>query len=241
MSGIEVVGLIAAIIGISESIIKAYDAIKDLRGLPEAFQTVNTRLPIIQQTLQDASTWAEDIKSDDHAGALKAVLISCKEKIEKLKKIFEEIANTSKKKFNLSVYRILIAKLGKTHLVETLMKDILGDLGTLATHHIFYAAAQKQAELGATDKQIELGATQKQAEITATQKQAELLEKAREDLATVPTSLSESDLDEIPSTASQYGDNNSQYNHFGPGDMNNIEGHYFQAEGEMNFDMIPPI
>ncbi len=43
-----------------------------------------------------------------------------------------------------------------------------------------------------------------------------------------------------PNSVSQPGDGNRQFNFFGSGNMNNVDGHYFMAQGDQNFGMIPP-
>lgn len=49
-----------------------------------------------------------------------------------------------------------------------------------------------------------------------------------------------SSLDEQPGVANQYGDNNRQYTLLWGGIQKNAEGHYFEANGDQNFGMIPP-
>lgn len=46
---------------------------------------------------------------------------------------------------------------------------------------------------------------------------------------------------EQPGVANQYGENNRQYNLFSEGTQKNTEGHYFEANGDQNFGIIPPI
>ena len=42
-------------------------------------------------------------------------------------------------------------------------------------------------------------------------------------------------------TANQHGENARKYNHFGGGMQRNAGGHYFEAKGNQNFGMIPPM
>ncbi|RYP02564.1 hypothetical protein DL765_010727 [Monosporascus sp. GIB2] len=87
------------------------------------------------------------------------------------------------------------------------MNGILEDLGSLTAHHVFQAVMQQQVEL---------------------------LDKAKQELANVPTSLSDSDFDEQPGTANQFGDGNRMLNNFG-GSQKNIEGgNYDSGGGVMN-------
>lgn len=203
---------IAGLIEVTEDIVEAYGSIKDLSSLPEAFQEVHKRLPLVEQTLRVAKIPAKKLKSADDAKALKTVLYSCDEKADKLREIFEKIGKKSKDQYESSVYRAIIIKQGK-HRVETLMDGILEDLGVLVAHRIFSAELQKQVGP---------------------------LAKAREELAEVSPSLADSDLADKPEAASQYGDNNRQYNLFGEGTQKIADGHYFEAMGNQNFGIIPP-
>lgn len=45
---------------------------------------------------------------------------------------------------------------------------------------------------------------------------------------------------EQPGLANQYGDNNRQYNLFSEGTQKIVDGHYFEAQGNQNFGMVPP-
>lgn len=44
-----------------------------------------------------------------------------------------------------------------------------------------------------------------------------------------------------PEAASQHGNNGRQYNLFGEGTQKITDGHYFEANGNQNFGMIPPM
>jgi len=212
MSGPNISHQIAGLIEVTEGIAEAYDPIKDLRGLPEAFQEVNKLLPLVEQTLRDAKSPAKKFKSSDEAKALETVLYSCDEKADKLLGIFKKIARNSKDQYDSSVYRTIVIQQGKNR-VETLMDGILEDLGALVSHHIFPAEIQMQTKP---------------------------LAEAREELAKASPSLADSDLAEKNGAANQYGDNNRQYNLFGKGTQKIVDGHYFEAHGDQNFSMIPP-
>lgn len=56
MSGVEVVGLISAIIGIIGAIENVYNSLRDAKNLPQAFGEVAIKLPLIWNTLQIAET-----------------------------------------------------------------------------------------------------------------------------------------------------------------------------------------
>ena len=214
MSGFEIFGLVAAIISVTETTIEVYNAIKDLHGLPEAFQEVSKRLPLVMQTLEAAKGQSKNTKSHDEIEALKSVLNSCKKKAEKLLDIFKSIANGLKNdSFTISAYRSVVIKLGKKFRVETLMGDILKDLEVLAAHHIFQAAMQKQVDS---------------------------LAEAKDGLEKVPPSLPDSDFDEKSDAFNQTGDRNKMFINTGSGTMKNVYGNNFEAKRDQNFGEISP-
>ncbi|KAJ6091638.1 hypothetical protein N7467_003607 [Penicillium canescens] len=211
MSGPDISRQIAGLIGVTEDIVEAYNSIKNLCSLPEAFQEVNKRLPLLEQTLRDAEIPAKKLKPTDDTKALETVLHRCDERADKMLEIFEEIGKRSKDQYDSSVYRAIVTKQGK-HRVETLMAGILEDLGVLVAHNIFLAEMKRQVEP---------------------------LAKAREELAEVSPSLADSNMADQSGAANQYGDNNRQYNLFGNGTQKVANGHYFEAMGDQNFDICP--
>ncbi|KAH9225074.1 hypothetical protein DL95DRAFT_254155, partial [Leptodontidium sp. 2 PMI_412] len=144
MSGIEIVGLIGAVVGLVEATIAISNSIQDLKGLPDAFGEVHKRLPLVEETLQAARRQFESESTDDEsAGKIEPFLRSCNDKVLELKEIFEKIAS-SKKKSAMSLYRTIVLKLGKEHRVEVLMKNILEDLQILTSNQVFQVATQAQ-------------------------------------------------------------------------------------------------
>lgn len=208
----QVVSLILHLRGAINKTGHAYDdTIKHFSDLPEAFHKLSKHLPLVDEALGEAEAPAREVKSADDAKVLETRLGSCKEKGDKLLKIFETIAKDSKGKYDASVYRRIAVQLGK-HRVETLMVGILEDLEVLAAHCVFQAVMQMQVER---------------------------LKSAKQELANVPPSLSDSDLEEQPGTANQYG-SGRQYNTFG-GPQKNIEGgNYKTGGGAMYIGTIPP-
>ena len=87
MPDTEIPRLVADLIEATEDIIEAYDKIKDLRGLPEAFQELSKWLPLVEETLREAKTPAKRVKPGDDASELEARLSSCGEKADKLLEI----------------------------------------------------------------------------------------------------------------------------------------------------------
>ncbi|KJX99160.1 hypothetical protein TI39_contig371g00011 [Zymoseptoria brevis] len=84
---IAVLGLIGAIINITEAIKETYKIAAAAHKLPEAFVVVNDRIPVVQKTLaviQTAYRGAED------ETAIRQSLNTCKENAEDLRYIFEQ-------------------------------------------------------------------------------------------------------------------------------------------------------
>lgn len=210
MSAPDIFRQIGDLIEVTEDIVDAYGSIESLCSLPEAFQEVNKCLPLVEQTLQDAKTPAERLKSADDTMTLERILDSCNNKASNLREIFKQLGEISKDQYDPSLYQQIIVKQDKQR-VETLMDGILKDLGALVTH-IFSGEMQRPVEP---------------------------LAQARKDLAEVSPSLADSDLADKPGAASQYGDNNCQYNLFGKGIQKVTGGHYFEARGNQNFGTMP--
>lgn len=212
MSASDVSRQIGDLIEVTNAIAKAYDSIKDLSSLPEAFQEVNKYLPLVGKTLQDAKSPAQRLQSaDDDTMALESLLYSCNDKAGKLREIFQQINEISEGRYDAFQYREIIIGQDR-QCVETLMDGILGDLRALIAHNIFPAEMRRLVEP---------------------------LEQARKELAGVSPSLADTDLADQPRTASQYGNNNCQYNLFGKGIQKITGGHYFEAKGDQNFGTIP--
>jgi hypothetical protein len=212
MSGPDIPRQIAGLIDDTEDIAEAYDSIKYLRGLPEAFQEVSKHLPLIEKILRDTKISAKRLKPTDDATVLEAVLNSYDERVYKLLEIFKRIAKKSTDQYDSSVYREIAIKQGKQR-VETVMDGILDDLSTLVAHSLFPTEIQRQVDA---------------------------LAKAREELVKVPPSLANSDLNERAGAANQYGNNNQQYNNPGNGNLKKVDGNNYEAYRDINIGMIPP-
>ncbi|MBA7490594.1 hypothetical protein ES702_01132 [subsurface metagenome] len=142
MSGIEVVGTIAAVIGIIDGSAKVWaDARKDLK-ISDTFQTVAARLPILQDTLHTCKDLLEpekDTLPKDAAIALLKTVKSCETKAANLQKIFQEtIPGESEEWYNR--YRKVVSRLGKGSKVEHLLKSIAEDAQIVADYRIVKAA-----------------------------------------------------------------------------------------------------
>ncbi|KAF5698450.1 ankyrin repeat-containing protein [Fusarium mundagurra] len=143
MSGIEVVGLLTATITIVETINKVYNGLKDVDGLPAAFQEVIGRLPLVQTVLQAVEEQIQPDANDTATQAMKAVVTRCKVRAEDLEKIFKAVAS-SEGMSRLERYRRVVRQLGKEKKVEALAKELLEDVHLLAERHAFQAATQAQ-------------------------------------------------------------------------------------------------
>lgn len=208
MSGIEIVGLIAAIVGLIEGTAEAYNAIKDLKDLPRAFKEVSKRLPIVKDTLQTAKRQAEKTTPDvESAAKIEPLLTGCEAKAKDLLDIFKQIEDAEGKSVK-AIYRTLVLKLGKAHKVEALMDAIMKDVQVLAADRVFQ---------------------------TATQAQVEKLQQAIEELAKMKPSVPDHYFDAATRgfSHSGEGDLNVQY---GDGDMNNVKGDMYKAQ-TMTFGM----
>ena len=216
-TGIEIVGLISGTITIVDTIIKAYEAIKDLRGLPEAFQQVNDRLPLLKNTLADAREQAENADSTDDPAALKDLLVSCEKKAKELRDIFLAIVkNSTSGEPVIAVYRSIVLKLGKKSRVEALMNDILKDLGVLAAHSMFRAATHKRVEE---------------------------VEKAREELEKVLPSVPDSAFDEGGGGSYTAGRDMFNYIASGSATLKRVEGNNYETQGNQGsiyYGTAPP-
>ena len=76
--GLEISSLIGTIITVVDNTIEVYDAIKDLHGLPQAFQQVNDRLPLVNETLGDAKGQTKNANSSGEAAARPAAAAAAK-------------------------------------------------------------------------------------------------------------------------------------------------------------------
>ena len=155
---------IARLANVAVQIMETYDKIKDIRGLPEAFQVVREWLPLVELTLVEVLTLTKKMNSTDDANVLRARLDRCQKKADNLQEMFEEMTWRSTKEYVPSVYQSIASQLGN-HRAETLMGGIVGDLLVLVVHPVFQTVRQETVES---------------------------LEQARHELANVPPSLLES-------------------------------------------------
>ncbi|RYP06507.1 hypothetical protein DL765_009461 [Monosporascus sp. GIB2] len=92
MSGAEVIGLISGIIAIVSATIKVYAAAANASGLPEAFNDVATRLPLVRNTLQIVCEHLNTLNPDEEScKVMKPVLERCEDRAKRLEQIFEKV------------------------------------------------------------------------------------------------------------------------------------------------------
>jgi CRISPR/Cas system-associated protein Cas10 (large subunit of type III CRISPR-Cas system) len=138
MSGAEAIaalGVISACITLVETSKKLLDAARDQHGLPEAFRVVRDQLPIIARTLQSVKGRSQEAGEDDWK-AVKPVLESCDQQLQKLKGILERVM-TKETDGHMDRYKKHVKTLGKGHKVEALAQRIFEQLQQLQNNHVF--------------------------------------------------------------------------------------------------------
>ncbi|KAF5622401.1 Pfs NB-ARC and ankyrin-domain protein [Fusarium tjaetaba] len=90
-TGIEVIGLVSAILTILETIGKISDALKNAKDLPPSFREVANKLPIVREILQAVEKHLSTLADKATDESIKAVLKHCREKAEKLEKLFRAV------------------------------------------------------------------------------------------------------------------------------------------------------
>lgn len=143
MSGIEVVGLVSGILTILETIGKLSDALKNAKDLPPAFREVADKLPIVRDILQAVEKHLSTSADQGTDEAIKAVLKRCREKAEKLEKLFKAV-EPSEDSSSFRRYALVVRSLGKGHRVEVLSKGMMEDVKLLVQNHTTQAATEAQ-------------------------------------------------------------------------------------------------
>ncbi|KAF4495762.1 hypothetical protein FAGAP_8092 [Fusarium agapanthi] len=143
MSGIEVIGLVSAILTILETIGNLSDAIKNAKDLPPAFREVADKLPIVREILQSVERHLSTSADQGTDEAIKAVLKHCREKAEKLEKLFKAV-DPSEDTSSFRRYVLMVRSLGKGHRVEVLSKGMMEDVKLLVQNHTAQAATEAQ-------------------------------------------------------------------------------------------------
>jgi hypothetical protein len=211
---------IAAIIAIVDSILSTYSAIREIKGLPKAFEEVERNLPLVKETIEIAQRQLYcNAPSDAEIRAIEPVLKACESKLKELNKILtgmkwkkkEDNGETKDWSSLAKFYHKVVVPMGKAHRVETLTSAIMKSLKALAIHQIFKAATEPLVRK---------------------------LEEAINGLSQVEPSIPDSDFETTGSTVSQT--NNDHANGFlcTEGTMhNNVGGNFWKSDQNMNFGM----
>ncbi|KAI8299445.1 hypothetical protein K4K61_010646 [Colletotrichum sp. SAR11_59] len=145
MSGAEaVIGLIAGVIGLLEAANKAYDTIKDIAGLPKAFEEVSQRIPLVLQILEHAKTNAEQAPGQT-INAITPVITACKREAEVLNDILVKLANGDSG-WDQNKYVQMVKCKGKKARVEDLMRKIVENVHFLASDKTMKLATAQQLQ-----------------------------------------------------------------------------------------------
>lgn len=148
-----IIGLISGVIAIVDGTKKVYDAAKDTKGQPEAFRKVASRLPLVLSILQKAKTDAENL-SEDAQEEIEPTIIACREKAEKLQKIFYKVVRKDDDGW-FDRYKKAAGTLGKRNKIEGLMEGILKDIQVVACDRLMGTSTEDQVrELGEAIKEM---------------------------------------------------------------------------------------
>lgn len=149
---------------------------------PSKLSPAGKRLPVVKKTLE---TVKHNVKSMRSAGsdleqsqALENLVKAYDSKVKQLQKTFDGLRDSEDKPV-IQAYRTLVTRIGKSVRVESLMADILADLQTMGSGHVFQ---------------------------TATRRQMEGLERAIEDINRADPSLPNSEFEEKAGSHDHYGE-----------------------------------
>ncbi|KAF3927389.1 hypothetical protein ABW21_db0205276 [Orbilia brochopaga] len=212
MSGAEIIGLIAGILGIAEVVGEIYRTAKDAESLPKAFSDVAQRLPLLQNTLKKAEDQlkARNLTTNEEK-EIKPIIVACEENAKDLKRIFEAVVPLPGAS-RTERYCAAARALGKKGRVESLMKGMLERVQDLVNNHTIRAATEEQIKE---------------------------LSDAINAMAKLPPSVPDSVFDKSAPHNVHWG-SGSINDHSGTGDINNHTGSgYFFNGQNMNFGFIP--
>ena len=138
MSGLDAISTLATIITIIDASVRVFDRVQKDVKLPEAFQIIGSRLPIILHTLQ---TCEENFKSGRDSmtpanyNALTKVVDDCDQKAQMLNNIFQQVIpgedDTKEER-----YLKIVKRFGKGNKVEKIMQLMTKDVQLLVDHHL---------------------------------------------------------------------------------------------------------
>ncbi|CAK7220234.1 hypothetical protein SCUCBS95973_004090 [Sporothrix curviconia] len=144
--------VIASTIALVQAISSAYNIIREIKGLPRAFDRVHESLPLLQKTLQEAEALFLGNEVDPSLKmAVMPIISRCRDHAQALSNVFDEAVRVKKRSeegssrtnvFNGS--HTLLLKLRKGTKIEALMNDIMSDINELSSHRLFQTATRDQ-------------------------------------------------------------------------------------------------
>lgn len=143
ISGIELVGLISAIISILQASIEVYNGVSSSSDLPPSFRDVALRLPLILDTLRIAQEGLIDNESDESLESLRSCLEICQQKSLELERTFRDLLLPAHASRVVRLYNALKATM-KADKVRDLGKGISEDLQALTANHAIQATTRSQ-------------------------------------------------------------------------------------------------
>ncbi|KAE8309804.1 hypothetical protein BDV41DRAFT_580211 [Aspergillus transmontanensis] len=134
MSGVELLGVLSAIITVLDATTTLYHARKDIR-LSETFEVAARRLPVLLHILQTFKATLEPLKdslSSDVCQALEETLNNCEEKARSLSEIFTKVLSGPTDSVSWRQrYSKIVHRLGQRNKVDSLMIAITQDVQLL--------------------------------------------------------------------------------------------------------------
>ncbi|KAJ3951646.1 hypothetical protein N0V92_011935 [Colletotrichum tropicale] len=209
----DILALVGTVVGLLTAAEGAYDKIKEIRGLPQAFAEISLRLPLAREILDKVDKKYANLPLSK-VGAIAPVIEDCRNNAESLKTILQKLQpkdSASSWSNIVNRYTSIIKSMGKKERVEDLIKKILQDTQQLANNEAIKAATSEELEK---------------------------LENAIKHMNMVEKSVSDEALEDgkgvsITGTGPQnfqVGDNNKLYTHSGSGHV--IENATFGASSE---------
>lgn len=142
-----IIGLISGVVALLKSSEKIYKEISDDAHLSKSFREAADKLPIVQDTLLTVEGYVKDVEAptSEACEAIQPILENCKERMEKLQSIFQEVA-AGPKASRLRRYRAVARTLGQGSRVETLTKGLFEDVTILVQNYITKAVGKEELE-----------------------------------------------------------------------------------------------
>ncbi|EFR04564.1 ankyrin repeat protein [Nannizzia gypsea CBS 118893] len=144
---------ISATLALVGTVQAAYQTLDKISNLPNAFNEIKARLPLVDPLLNDAMDALNDTTlSEEETKAILAVITPCNEAAVKMNCIFREVRSKCEKDQNARSWDIVSplyhkALRGKgAHRAEKLMRTIFQGLEEMAQQRVFKTAMQKDVK-----------------------------------------------------------------------------------------------